>query len=253
MPTNDFLPVAEAGGANVQSQVAYAANPNRTDGFPTGYIPKAIEHNKMFRQAAAIASVVAQAICDITGDDMLDDGDDAGHLASFKEMLTAAVRLLANGTVGAPSLAFANALTTGLYLAASNTLGLVANGVEFMRSSSTLITTNILMLCKGSYNQTYEGTPGAGVFVNVAQLQEAQYGAGYISWATDAGGASSATCIWSHDNDGKVRVIRQDLNNTGGGATLTFQKGGASDQYLQVSTTSVNAIRVITTRISSWN
>lgn len=87
MPTNDFLPIANAGGANVQAQVAYAADPDRTAFFPDGGIPDANQHGKMFRQTSAMATMIAQAICDIAGVDMLDDGNNATQLANLKAML----------------------------------------------------------------------------------------------------------------------------------------------------------------------
>lgn len=86
-PTNDFLEIATAGGANVQTQVDYAADPDRTAFFADGASPDADQHGKMFRQQSVIAHMIAQAICDITALDMLDDGNAATQLARFKSML----------------------------------------------------------------------------------------------------------------------------------------------------------------------
>lgn len=74
MPTNDFLPFATGGGANVETQAAYAADPNRTSGFQTGVAPSA-PFNKVWRQAAFMAAVVANVIFTTLGVDVLDDGD----------------------------------------------------------------------------------------------------------------------------------------------------------------------------------
>lgn len=87
MPTNNFLEIATAGGANVQTQVDYAADPDRTAFFANGDIPDADQHGKMFRQQSVIAHMIAQAVCDITGLDMLDDGGAATQLSNYKALL----------------------------------------------------------------------------------------------------------------------------------------------------------------------
>lgn len=83
---NDFLPFAGVGGANVLTQSAYAALGARTAGFAAG-TAKSIECNKVWRQSSLIASAVAQAISDITGLDMLDDGTTATLIANIKKGL----------------------------------------------------------------------------------------------------------------------------------------------------------------------
>lgn len=86
MPTNDFLPIATAGGANVQTQVAYAADPDRTGFFADGIAPDANQHGKMFRQVSSIISALAQCVCDLTGLDMLDNGVLATLITNLKTM-----------------------------------------------------------------------------------------------------------------------------------------------------------------------
>lgn len=108
MPTNNFLEIATAGGANVQTQVDYAADADRTSFFPDGGVPDANQHGKMFRQSSVIAHMIAQAICDITGSDMLDDGNAATQLANFKLMLSlsgGSQIVVAGGTVNAITIA----------------------------------------------------------------------------------------------------------------------------------------------------
>jgi hypothetical protein len=80
---NNFLPFGAAGGANVVSQAAWAALAARTAGFSAG-IANSEELNKAWRQSAWIAYLHAQMICDVTGLDMLDDGDAVTGLATVK-------------------------------------------------------------------------------------------------------------------------------------------------------------------------
>jgi hypothetical protein len=93
MPTNDFLPVATDVGANVELQAAYAADAVVPVGFALNAVPPSSLWNKMMRQASVIASMIAQAVCDITGLDMLDNAAPATQLTSFKRMLQIAAGL----------------------------------------------------------------------------------------------------------------------------------------------------------------
>lgn len=125
MSINDFLPIADAPGANVQLQAAYAANPNRTAFYADGAVPDADEHGKMFRQCSVVASQFMQMLADYSGLDMLDDGNLAVLLANMKTQFR--IRLLAdttfyiatagnggndanNGTVGSPWLTIQHAV-----------------------------------------------------------------------------------------------------------------------------------------------
>jgi hypothetical protein len=100
MATNEFLPFATAGGANVQPQVDYAASASRTAGFSAGIAPSA-EVNKAIRQAAFMASVLAQFTANITGNNVLDDGDVNGKVALLLSAVQGAggrIRLSADTT-----------------------------------------------------------------------------------------------------------------------------------------------------------
>lgn len=90
MATNDFKAFATAVGANVASQADYVASSYRPDGFAAG-IAESDKLNKVWRQAAFIAAMVAQFVVDVSGNDMLDDGDLNAKIALF----TAAVQVSA--------------------------------------------------------------------------------------------------------------------------------------------------------------
>jgi hypothetical protein len=100
---NDFLPFGTSVGANVLDQASYAALPARTAGFSAG-TAKSVELNKVWRQSAFIASVLAQFIADTTGQNVLDDG----NAAALQAKLVTALR----GVVASESLAGAIQIAT---------------------------------------------------------------------------------------------------------------------------------------------
>lgn len=80
---NDFLPFADAGGANVIDQPTYAAASYVTTGRGSGIMPAAI-YNKIARQSSIAAYLLGQIIVDNAGLSALDNGDLATLLASLK-------------------------------------------------------------------------------------------------------------------------------------------------------------------------
>lgn len=70
----DFLPVATAVGANVESQADYDADASRTDGNQSGLANSALA-NKMWRQASMMTAAIANLISQRANVDVLDDGD----------------------------------------------------------------------------------------------------------------------------------------------------------------------------------
>lgn len=90
MAINDFKPFATGVTANVMLQADYAVAAFLSEGFEAG-IAQSQQLNKVWRQAAFMASVLAQYMATITGDDILDDGDVADKLA----ILTAAIQISA--------------------------------------------------------------------------------------------------------------------------------------------------------------
>jgi hypothetical protein len=104
--TNDFLPFANSGGANVTSQAAYVALTSLiANGFLSGVAPSA-QFNKALRQSTAIAAALAQFIADTSLDNVLDDGNAANLLASLKKSAAAlpdfTATLSASGVIKIP-------------------------------------------------------------------------------------------------------------------------------------------------------
>lgn len=87
MATNDFLPLATGGGANVVDQATFAALSSLlANGFQSG-VANSAQINKVLRQSSFVASAVAKIIAD-NNVNALDDGDVAG----FKTKLIAAIQ-----------------------------------------------------------------------------------------------------------------------------------------------------------------
>lgn len=86
MATNDFLPFAGAGGANVISNATYAALSARTAGFATG-LARSNQLNKVWRQSSLISGAIAQAMMDALNANIVDDGTIANLETQFQQML----------------------------------------------------------------------------------------------------------------------------------------------------------------------
>lgn len=94
--TNDFLPFAAAGGANVVTQSAYAAIGPLGPGFSSGIAPSNV-CNKVWRQSSIMAAIIGDLITSVTGLSVVDDGTTATILANLKT----AIQDLSGTTVGA--------------------------------------------------------------------------------------------------------------------------------------------------------
>jgi hypothetical protein len=105
--SNDFLPFAVGGNANVLSQSAYAAlTPLLQGGFTAG-IANTQQLNKVWRQSSIMAAVLAQFIADQSGQNSVDDGT----TATLEANLLAAVRNAIKQSVVLTDTGAANAYT----------------------------------------------------------------------------------------------------------------------------------------------
>lgn len=87
--TVDFKAIANNSGANVVSQAAWLAlltsGGALQNGFQAG-VAQSAQVNKALRQASVMAAAVAQAVSDITGQDVLDNDGDAGLAAIVTQL-----------------------------------------------------------------------------------------------------------------------------------------------------------------------
>jgi hypothetical protein len=96
---------------------------------------------------------------------------------------------LADGTAGAPSLNFVNATTTGIYLAAANTLGISASGTLRLSVSSSNVTSTLPIsgpagtVTATSFNF---GTAGTGMYGDATNILHAISGVLRLTVATNS-------------------------------------------------------------------
>lgn len=91
--TVDYLPIANGGGANVESQAQYvldlAGGGSLENGYVTG-LAKSAQMNKTWRQSSMVAAAVANFIANALQVDVLDDG----NLSALTAKLTSAIQAL---------------------------------------------------------------------------------------------------------------------------------------------------------------
>lgn len=88
--TNDFLPFAVSGSANVETQAAWAAETSLlATGFQSG-VANSAQFNKALRQSSIIASAVAQFIAN-SGPNVVDDGTTATIVSNMTSAINALV------------------------------------------------------------------------------------------------------------------------------------------------------------------
>lgn len=135
MATNDFLPFAAAGGANVLSQSDWLALAARLSGYTAG-VATSSQINKGLRQSAAMSAMLGQLISTYGLRDALDDGNSANLLAAFAGTMQLGAWNWA-GTLGGT----ANALTATLTPALpAYTAGLVLAGIANNTNTSGTVT-----------------------------------------------------------------------------------------------------------------
>ncbi|MFM0488030.1 cupredoxin domain-containing protein [Paraburkholderia graminis] len=88
MATNDFLPFANGGGANVLTQAQYAALTTLLSGGYQSGVANSAQMNKTWRQSSIMAAVLAQFAADYSGSNSTDDGT----TATLEANLVAAIR-----------------------------------------------------------------------------------------------------------------------------------------------------------------
>ena len=168
---NDFVAFAAQLNANVISQASYLASSQLPSGFQSG-ISSSAAFNKVWRQASIIAAMVAQTICDVTGENVIDDGTTATIEGNFIAALRSpGVYLVDTGTTNtmvatmspAPA-TLADLLGVPIYIkvAASNTgattLNLNAFGGIAVTTSSLNALSSAALTAGGIITVIYDGT-----------------------------------------------------------------------------------------------
>jgi hypothetical protein len=97
----DYLPVATATGANVDSQANFQGSTYQEDGFQVG-IAQPYQINKILRQTSMIAAAVANFISNELNTPILDDGNLATLITNLTNAIIAAAKAAAANIVSVP-------------------------------------------------------------------------------------------------------------------------------------------------------
>lgn len=143
--TNDFLPFATAGGANVIDQPTYAGSAVVGPGFASG-LADSRYLNKVWRQSSFVASCFAQYMCNTLGVNIVDDG----VVATMLTHIAAVFGNLSGGT--AHEIPYQTAPNTTAYIPAPTAAGQV---LQFDG-------TNFVWTAGGGGDTVFWDTPGAG-------------------------------------------------------------------------------------------
>lgn len=160
MATNDFLPFAAAGGANVLAQADWLALAARLTGYTAG-VASSQQLNKTWRQAAAVAAAFGQFINDYGGLDAFDDGNIANLVRDFTRSIQAGkfAYAVATGTANAWVVAPTPAL-------AAYAAGRVLNIVAPATNTATTVNVNVSTLGNRRIKKSDGTDPAIGDLVS---------------------------------------------------------------------------------------
>lgn len=96
--SNDFLPFAVGGNANVLTQAAYATRSELTNGVQSGQASSAL-YNKAQRQSSIMAAMIGQFIATLANASVVDDGTTTTILNNFISAIQYATRVRFNSSV----------------------------------------------------------------------------------------------------------------------------------------------------------
>lgn len=169
MATNEFLPFANIGGANVMTQNDYEALTARSTGFTAG-VAQSVQLNKVWRQSSLMSSAVAEFINDTLNENVLDNGDRDALAALFLKALQRQTR---------------KRLTADLHLYVSTAGNDLNDGLSFGTPFSTIQRAwNVLV---GGYDLS-----GFSCIIHVA---DGTYTSPFMFSSTPVGAGPSSTVI----------------------------------------------------------
>lgn len=120
MATNDFLPFANGGGANVLTQAQYAALTTLLSGGYQSGVANSAQMNKTWRQSSIMAAVLGQFAADYSGNNSVDDGTtttlEANLVAAIRNATKTGVILADTGAANAYAAVNAPPLVAGTWV-----------------------------------------------------------------------------------------------------------------------------------------
>ena len=194
MATNNFKAFALDPNANVMSQADWEALPALLSGFTAGKASSA-QVNKAIRQASFIAAALAQYTSDKTGDDVLDDGDQAAFIAKMAaafgkdfQPLDATLTALAGLATGANKLpyftgndtaALTNLTAVGRDIIGKNTIADIFTYLGLVGGLEASTVGRLIGVKMITSSQTY--TPTTGTKLSIVELVGASGGSGGVA------------------------------------------------------------------------
>lgn len=241
MATNNFKVFAGGAGANVITQSSYEALTTLiANGFTSGTAESA-KLNKVWRQSSIMSAVVAQYICDLSGQDALDNGTSDTLLANFKTAVNASAAGVVGNATKIPCRAATTADITTLAGGAPNTL----DGVTLAANDRILVKDQSTGSQNGLYYVATLGTGANGTWTRVTDADATgELIAGMLVAVTE--GTANADSIWMLTTNGTITV---------GSTAITFARkdaGAASVSVVQIQPISASvAANALTISASS--
>ncbi len=244
MVVNDFLPFAQGGGANVETQSAYAADPLLPIGNQPGVAISAF-NNKALRQANAITSEFAQFVANKTQTDVKDDTNATKLLAQIFAALDRKDPVLTTYSAASGNhhisfkfqVASANATNGATYSDGTTVFtvtGTIAAGLELVATGAAApVTSGTLTKTGGTGDATITFyAVRAPIFIRVRGVGAggggSGSGTGTSAGAGQAGSASTTfgtTLLVALAGGGGANNVGAFAGGSGGGATLAGLPG----------------------------
>ena len=212
MATNEILPFAQGGGANVQSQIDYAAEPLRSSGNVAGIARSAV-NNKALRQASVISAGTAQFLADNQATNITDSLTPTQIAAAFGQAIgtvsgVTSVTMTSTNVTLTDAQAIKSIITISGTLTASVQLIFPTYAKRWTVINST--TGNFSVTCKTASGSGYASLPGT-----VSEISGD--GSGILSGFTSLNAGSG----WAKSQDGSI-IQWGALTQSTGGASVTF-------------------------------
>jgi hypothetical protein len=260
MPTNDFLPFATGGGANVMSQGDWLALAARSAGFSAG-VASSAQLNKAWRQSGFMAAALAKFLSDTQNVDVPDDGDMDAMVARLRRSFGAGFTTLSSNTTLTPAQAgtvFVSAASGNITLtlpavaavgagvsleytfirtdSSANTLTIQRAGSDLIEGGTTFaLAIGTRTTLHGDGGSVWRVGPEAGVGRNIAMPGWQRLPGGLIMQWGDAAGDAAVTLpvafptkglvVFAIDSDNDPAVCGASFNSAGPNVTQVLLYG----------------------------
>ena len=228
--SNEFLPFATGGGANVEAQATYSADSDRTNGNQPGIARSAL-NNKALRQATVVASQLAQFLANAMNINVVDDGNTANLLSQLTAALVALppVRTTygsGSGNHNCSAYFFCTAANVTVGATYSHNSGAFTAAATYSGATMLRFTGSVAPLSSGTLTKT----GGTGDATITFQAVRTPISIGVIMSAGGGGGGASGGCPSSGGTGGNTTVGTTGLmtaSGGSGGSTLSSTTGAA--------------------------